>query len=220
VWRLLSILTILVAVALCMATVANAQTSTPVPRPEASAQIHSSNGDSVGTATLTQTSDQVLISIAFQNRTALVGTHAIQIHGVGQCNTPNFDAAGPIFNPTNRQHGLLNPNGPMVGDLPNMVIGTAGVAVYNLAAPLATIVPGPNSILGGNGTSLVIFSQGDDDKTQPEGNAGQRIACGVIISGPPPSTSSLASLDLSTAIIVGLLGGLLIIGGVLLRRTR
>jgi Cu-Zn family superoxide dismutase len=193
--------------------------------PSASADLRSANGDQLALATFAQASDEVRISIAFRNRTALVGTHGVHIHSAAQCNPPNFDAAGPIFNPTSKQHGLLNPNGPMDGDLPNLVISPAGIAVYNLSATLVTVGPntGANSLLGGGGTSLVIFAQPDDDMSQPEGNAGQRIACGPIVAGvantslnATPAGSRGADL-LPTAMIV-VMGGLLIAGGVLLRR--
>jgi len=199
--------------------IASAQTGQPT---RATADLRSATGESTGTATLTQAADEVLISIAFRDRSALVGTHAVQIHSVGQCDTPSFDNAGPIFNPTRKAHGLLNPDGPMVGDLPNLVIGPAGVAVYNLSAPLATLLPGPNALLGGRGTSLLIFDQKDDDKTQPEGNAGRRIACGVIMAGDSQATSNANppsdGADLVTALSIAVMGGLLIAGGVLLRR--
>jgi Cu-Zn family superoxide dismutase len=193
--------------------------------PGASADLRSANGDQLALATFAQASDEVRISIAFRNRTGLVGTHGIHIHGAAQCNPPNFDAAGPIFNPTNKQHGLLNPSGPMDGDLPNLVISPAGIAVYNLSATLVTVGPntGANSLLGGGGTSLVIFAQPDDDMTQPDGNAGQRIACGPIVAGVASTSLTAApaanqGADLLPTAMIVLMGGLLIAGGVLLRR--
>jgi superoxide dismutase, Cu-Zn family len=215
--------------------------------PTASADLRSASGDEVAAATFAQASDEVRIAIAFRDRTSLVGTHAIHIHSVAQCTPPSFDSAGPILNPTSKQHGLLNPDGPMAGDLPNLVIGPAGVEVYNLSAALVSVGPGPgaNSLLGGRGTSLIIFSQPDDNSTQPDGNAGQRIACGPIVAGlstPPPasnaaatqasatstfsstSTSSTSTFTsstdpLPTTLVVVVLGALLIAGGVMLRRT-
>jgi Cu-Zn family superoxide dismutase len=204
-----------------LATFAAAGAQTPQPA-HATADLRSASGESIGSATFTQAADELLISIAFRNRTALVGSHAIQIHSVGRCDAPGFDSAGPIFDPTRKSHGLLNPDGPMVGDLPNLVIGPAGVGVYNLTAPLATLKPGPTSLLGGNGTSLVIFDQPDDDKTQPEGNAGQRIACGVITAGDSQAAAASnqpsGRADLLTALSIAVMGGLLVAGGVLLRR--
>jgi Cu-Zn family superoxide dismutase len=191
---------------------------TPARQPGATADIRSATGQSIATATLTPAAEEVLISIAFRDRNAMIGTHAIHIHSVGQCDLPNFDSAGPIFNPRARQHGLRNPNGPMAGDLPSLVIGPDGVAVYNLAAPQVTLQPGPNSLLGGRGTSLVFFAQPDDDQTQPEGNAGQRIACGVIVAGAASDTLSAGKPDSLTAGLIAAIGVSLIVGGVLLRR--
>ncbi len=170
--------------------------------PTASADLRSASGDEVATATFAQASDEVRIAISFRDRTSLVGTHAIHIHSVAQCTPPSFDSAGPILNPTSKQHGLLNPDGPMAGDLPNLVIGPAGVAVYNLSATLVSVGPGPgaNSLLGGRGTSLIIFSQPDDNSTQPDGNAGQRIACGPIVAGlstPPPASQRAGDAGIS-----------------------
>jgi Cu-Zn family superoxide dismutase len=199
--------------------------------PSASADLRSASGEEIATATFAQAADEVRISIAFRNRTALVGTHGIHIHSGAQCNPPDFDAAGPIFNPTSKQHGLLNPNGPMDGDLPNLVISPAGIAVYNLSATLVSVGPGPgaNSLLGGRGTSLVIFSQPDDDLTQPDGNAGQRIACGPIVAGLPTATADLSAIgapaspgggsDLGPTALILVMGGLLIAGGIMLRRS-
>jgi Cu-Zn family superoxide dismutase len=183
------------ALLLSTATTASAQT--------ASADLQVSNGQTLATATFTQARDEVLISIAFADRNALIGTHAIQIHSGAQCS-----AAGPIFNPSQKQHGLQNPNGPMAGDLPNLVIGPAGVAVYNLSAPLLSV----RMLVESPGTSLVIFAQPDDHTSQPDGNVGQRIACGMIRGA---EASSLPS----STLVIGLIGGLLVAGGVVLRRT-
>ncbi|MBV9324271.1 MAG: superoxide dismutase family protein [Chloroflexi bacterium] len=200
--------------------------------PTASADVRTATGDQLATATFAQAADEVRISIAFHDRAALVGTHAIHIDAAARCNPPNFDAAGAIFNPTGKQHGLLNPNGPMAGDLPNLVISPAGVAVYNLSAALVTVGPGTgtNSLLGGQGTSLVVFAQPDDDMSQPEGNAGPRIACGPIVAGVANTAPSVPALSATTVSSTGttdrvptalilVMGGLLIAGGVLLRRS-
>jgi superoxide dismutase, Cu-Zn family len=217
VWRPFVCLAVLVN---CLAwpTAAGAQTPTRVPG--ASADIRNAAGQSIATATLTQAAEEVLISINFHDRNAMIGTHAIHIHSTGQCDAPTFNGAGPIFNPTGKQHGLRNPSGPMAGDLPNLVIGPDGVAVYNLSAPGATLQPGTSSLLGGRGTALVIFAQPDDDQSQPEGNAGQRVACGVITAGATAGSplSGGNSPDLLTAGLIAAIGGVMIVGGVLLRR--
>lgn len=217
---------VLTAVLLWLAwpTVALAQAA-----PGATTDIHVPSGEWIATATFTQATDQVQISISFRNRNALIGTHGVHIHSMAQCYPPSYDSAGPIFNPFGKQHGLLNPDGPMAGDLPNLVIGPAGVAVYNISAPLVTLGPGPGSLLGGRGTSLVVFAQSDDDRTQPEGNAGQRIACGAIVAINPSSSTAAAGTttakprtpagpDLLGAAMIVVLGGLFIAGGIMLRR--
>jgi len=193
----------------------------------ASAQVHDASGKLLAVAAFRQASDQVTINLTFPDRAALSSTHAIQIHQFARCDAPDFSSAGPIFNPSGKQHGLLNPNGPMDGDLPSLVISTGGVAVYNISAPLVTLGPGPNSLLAPPGSSLVIFANADDDTSQPEGNAGARIACGVIVAGaPPPVTSGpLAGAtdsrpDAAASVSIALLGGMLIGGGLLLRRRR
>jgi len=205
----------------CLAWPSVASAQTPTRQPGATADIRNAAGQSIATATLTQAADEVLVSINFRDRNAMIGTHAIHIHSVGQCDAPAFNAAGLIFNPTGKQHGLRNPAGHMAGDLPNLVIGPDGVAVYNLSAPGTTLQPGPTSLLGGRGTSLVIFAQPDDDQSQPEGNAGQRIACGVIVAGNAVSAPGIGggSPDLLTAVLIAAIGGMLVVGGVLLRRS-
>jgi Cu-Zn family superoxide dismutase len=166
--------------------VANAQTP-----PRATTDLRLATGESIATATFSQAPQEVLISITFRNRTALVGTHAIRIHSVGQCDPPSFASAGPS-----------------VRDLPNLVIGPAGVAVYNLSAPEATL----DSLLG---RSVVVYAQAGNDPSHPDGGAGARIACGSIGS---PAAQAADKLDLLTALVITVLGGLLISGGVLLRR--
>ena len=187
----------------------------------AAAEVRDATGRLVATAALSESPDQVLISLTFPDRAALVGTHAIQIHDVGRCDPPDFASAGGIFNPFGKQHGLRNPAGPMAGDIPSLVIGPNGVAAYNTTAPLARLSPGPASLLRPGGTSLVIFAQPDDDQTQPEGNPGARIACGVIqpISLTQTRQPTNGDPDLTTAVLIAVLGALLIGAGVVLRRA-
>jgi Cu-Zn family superoxide dismutase len=181
----------------------------------ASAQLNDANGRLIATATFREATDQVLINLTFPDRAALTGTHGIQIHEMGRCDPPNFASAGGIFNPFGKSHGMLNPAGPMAGDVPSLVIGPAGVGVYNTAAPLVKLNAGPAALLRPGGTSLVLFERTDDDLTQPEGNAGARLACGVIVAGA--ATASSAS-DRSSAVLIGGLGIVLIGAGLLLRR--
>src|SRR5579859_7241415 len=195
----------------------------------ANAQLHDASGRLLAEAMFREAPDQVLISLTFPDRALLTGVHGIQIHEVGRCDPPDFTTAGGIFNPFAKQHGLNNPAGPMAGDVPSLSIGPTGLSGYNTSAHLARLSPGPASLLRQGGTALVIFGQPDDDQTQPEGNAGARIACGVIQAGPPPTTSSAAFVfhqqprangepDLPTALLISVLGVALIGAGIVLRQ--
>jgi superoxide dismutase, Cu-Zn family len=201
----------------------------------ASARVSDATGRLLATATFREAPDQVLISLTFPDPSALTGTHGIHIHEVGRCDPPDFASAGGIFDPFGRQHGLRNADGPMAGDVPSLVIGPNGLAAYNTSAPLVKLSPGPTSLLRPGGTSLVIFAEADDGTTQPEGNAGPRIACGIIVAadvGLNGSTSFSQSQtqrgqtvatngdpDLLTALLIATLGALLLAAGVVLRQT-
>ena len=108
------------------------------------------------------------------------GTHALHIHAVGKCDPPDFKTAGPHFNPTGKKHGRENPEGAHAGDLPNFEVGNDGRAKVSLFANHVTLDDGPNSLFHPEGTALVIHEKPDDYITDPTGNAGARIACGVI----------------------------------------
>jgi superoxide dismutase, Cu-Zn family len=186
----------------------------------ASATLVDRNGLTLATADLREQPDQVLISLTFPRVGALVGDHAIHIHEHSGCTAPDFADAGGIFNPRGNQHGFLNPAGPMVGDLPDLVLGGDGAARYNISAPLATLRPSPTSLLSPGGTALVIADGPDDNRTQPDGNSGARVACGAILApgqAPPATSSSGGGLG---SVAIGALGALLIVVGILLRSTR
>jgi Cu-Zn family superoxide dismutase len=109
------------------------------------------------------------------------GVHGIHFHGVGRCDPADFASAGPHFNPTNALHGFENPLGPHAGDLPNVTVNSAGQAAVDLTTTRVTADPSsPNGLLGGDGTALVIHADRDDQHTDPAGNSGARIACGVV----------------------------------------
>jgi Cu-Zn family superoxide dismutase len=99
---------------------------------------------------------------------------------VGKCDPPDFKSAGPHFNPDNKKHGSKNPDGPHAGDLPNFDVGPDGTAKVSVVAPNVTLGDGPNSLFHPEGTALVIHEKADDYMTDPAGNAGARIACGVV----------------------------------------
>ena len=153
--------------------------------PDANATLRDRSGRTLATVELRQVNRDVRLSLTFADPPRLTGTHGIQIHAVDACDLPDFASAGPLFNPTNKAHGSSSPGGPALGDLPNINY-TTGLSTYQANIRGASLLRGvPNSLIGGfgtasRGTSVVLFDKADDGKTQPEGNAGDRIACGVI----------------------------------------
>jgi Cu-Zn family superoxide dismutase len=110
------------------------------------------------------------------------GTYGVHLHAVGRCDPPAFASAGPHWNPAARQHGKDNPMGMHMGDLPNLVVGAGGRGGYEFAiadAPLAG--PSADALLDADGAAVVIHAQADDYRTDPSGNSGARIACGVLV---------------------------------------
>lgn len=111
------------------------------------------------------------------------GTHAIHFHAVGACDgtpAPAFTSAGSHYNPANRQHGLSNPAGPHAGDAPNFTTGSNGLADVEFVTDRVTVTGGAATLFDADGSSIVIHSSADDQVSQPAGNSGERIACGVL----------------------------------------
>lgn len=111
------------------------------------------------------------------------GTHAIHFHSVGKCDpgtTPAFSSAGAHYNPAGREHGLSNPNGPHAGDAPNFTADANGNARVRFITDRVTITPGSATLFDADGTSLVVHAGADDQVSQPAGNSGDRVACGVL----------------------------------------
>jgi superoxide dismutase, Cu-Zn family len=144
----------------------------------ATAQLKDSSGIAVGDADLVQTDAGVLIKL--QLKGLKPGEHAFHVHAVGKCEAP-FESAGPHFNPTQQKHGMMSGEGH-AGDMPNLHVPQNGDLSVEVLNREVTLEQGkPNSLLDADGSSLVIHAKADDYKTDPAGNAGDRIACGVIV---------------------------------------
>jgi superoxide dismutase, Cu-Zn family len=135
----------------------------------------------VGQATLTDTPNGVLIGLSLREKPSGIstGAHAFHIHGVGKCEPP-FKSAGDHYNPHKKPHGFLAKGGGHVGDLPNIHIPENGRLMVEFLVPGVTLKDGNNRLMDEDGSALVIHAQKDDYRTDPAGNAGDRIACGVV----------------------------------------
>jgi len=142
------------------------------------AQLKDSQGKIVGSATLSEASDGVRVMVRVNGLKP--GEHGFHIHAVGKCEPPDFVSAGAHFNPYEKKHGLDNPSGPHAGDFPNLEVGADGKGSLNRTDMLVTLREGPNSLFRTGGTSLIVHADPDDEKTDPTGNSGARVACGVI----------------------------------------
>jgi Cu-Zn family superoxide dismutase len=147
----------------------------------ATAELLDAQGQSVGTATLEEGESGVRIIAHFTGLPE--GEHGFHIHETGVCTAPDFTSAGGHFNPTNKQHGLQNPQGPHAGDLDNIQAGSDGTASFTADNDRITLTDGPTSLFDADGSALVVHEGPDDGMTDPSGDSGSRIACGVITHG-------------------------------------
>ena len=165
------------AAVLALAAAAQAQHSKPTPK---GVYVKDAKGQDMGTALLKPDGSGVAIVYNFKNLPP--GPHALHIHQNAKCDgADGFKSAGPHFNPDHKKHGLLSAEGAHNGDLPNIRASQKGIAKGTLNTRRITLQEGaPNSVFANGGTALVIHAHPDDETTDPAGNAGDRIACGVI----------------------------------------
>ncbi|GFO80459.1 MAG: superoxide dismutase [Cu-Zn] 1 [Methyloceanibacter sp.] len=140
----------------------------------ATAALKSADGKDVGTVTLTAVPTGVLLDVNVTNLPA--GTHAFHIHETGLCEGPDFKSAGGHYNPEEDKHGLMNPAGPHAGDMPNIHVPANGQLRIEVLNQMVNL----DSLLDEEGTAIVIHEGPDDYKSDPAGDAGPRLACGVI----------------------------------------
>lgn len=148
---------------------------------EATAQLITADGTPVGKATLTEMDDGLRLQVDAQHLTP--GPHGIHLHTVGKCEGPKFESSGGHWNPMAKQHGLENPMGTHSGDMPNLQASATGSVSYSYILKGASLDTGPLAVMDMDGTSIMIHAKADDNKTDPSGNSGDRLICGVFTKG-------------------------------------
>lgn len=146
---------------------------------KASAEIKGRDGKDLGTISVVETTSGILLKVRLKGLPP--GAHGFHLHESKKCEG-DFSSAGSIYNPLGAKHGFLNDEGPMAGDLPNLYANALGEVELDLLSPFVTLnKEAEESVFDTDGTSVVIFEKADDYVSEPEGNAGARIACGTLL---------------------------------------
>lgn len=177
--RILSTIAPALALAVWVAGCSTVERSASV-REGAGAQLVDAAGRRVGDARFDDAGTAGAVRIRLNATGLRPGTYAAHVHAVGRCDAPDFASAGSHWNPQGRQHGRENPAGAHVGDLPNIVIGADGRGSIDARMDAASLRKGANPMFDADGSALLIHAAADDYRTDPSGNSGARIACGVI----------------------------------------
>ena len=150
----------------------------------AAAELVDRDGNVIGDVNFSEPADGeqfVTVQVGIEQATGLEpGDYGFHIHETGRCDAPDFTSAGGHFNPTGASHGLLDPEGPHAGDLPNLHVGEDGAVTYVVSTALVTLNEGERALFDADGSAVILHAQADDYLTDPGGGSGDRIACGVI----------------------------------------
>lgn len=145
---------------------------------QASAEARNPAGTLMAQATASEVGEGVRVRVEASGLAP--GSYGAHVHAIGACDPPGYDSAGPHWNPTNREHGTQNPQGAHMGDLPNLLVGADGRGSFEMTIAGAQVSGGARAMLDGDGAAIVIHAGPDDYRTDPSGNSGARIACGVF----------------------------------------
>jgi len=142
------------------------------------AALRDAHGQAIAEAVVQQVGDSLRVRIDATRMAR--GAYGAHLHTIGRCDAPGFTTAGAHWNPTGQQHGKDNPRGMHKGDLPNLMVGTDGRGSLEYTIPDASISGPRNPLVDADGAAVVIHAMPDDYRTDPSGNSGARIACGVL----------------------------------------
>lgn len=144
----------------------------------ASATLIGANGNPAGEAVFKAAKDGVVMTITATGLSP--GPHGLHLHAVGSCQTPDFKSAGGHWNPMNRKHGMESSEGPHMGDLPNLQVDAQGRGYIEALIKMARLDGSAMGLLDADGTAIVVHASPDDNMTDPSGNSGARVVCGVV----------------------------------------